>query len=280
MLLGVALIWGIAGPVIKATEQEISPLLFLTYRFYLSSLIALIFFILNPPKITLTPLLIVFAVLNAPLSLLLVFYGFSQTSAITGTLLSATGPFVAGALGGIFLREHITRREKIGLLIAFCGTVFIILFSGNNHSNANTFAGNLSIFGSVILGFYAGILGKKLLRQGFSPLFLTNVSFLVGFLCLFPLLNPLSHLSLLNSVSLNAHLGVIYMALFSGTLAYWLWFKAIKTIEVSEASVFHYLQPLFAAPIAIIFLGEKLTPAFIIGALLIAVGVFISEVKK
>ncbi|NTV79075.1 MAG: EamA family transporter [Clostridiales bacterium] len=38
--------------------------------------------------------------------------------------------------------------------------------------------------------------------------------------------------------------------------------------------------PIFAAPLAVIWLGEKITPVFIIGAIIIAVGVFIAEVKK
>ena len=70
------------------------------------------------------------------------------------------------------------------------------------------------------------------------------------------------------------------MAIVSGSLAYYLFNKAQKTIEISEASVFSYLYPLFSAPLAVLWLGESITPVFIIGGIIIAIGVTIAEVKK
>ena len=78
----------------------------------------------------------------------------------------------------------------------------------------------------------------------------------------------------------NYQLGVIYMALISGTLAYSLWVRGQKTIEISEAGIFSYLTPIYAAPIAIIWLGESITTPFIIGSILIATGVVIAEYKR
>jgi drug/metabolite transporter (DMT)-like permease len=52
-----------------------------------------------------------------------------------------------------------------------------------------------------------------------------------------------------------------------------------RTIEVSEAALFTYLTPLFSIPIAIVWLNEKITPIFIVGAIIIATGVIIAEVK-
>ncbi len=76
------------------------------------------------------------------------------------------------------------------------------------------------------------------------------------------------------------HLGVWYMALLSGTLAYTLQNRAMQTIEVGEASIFGYLMPIWAAPLAFWWLGEKITIPFIIGACVIAIGVVIAESKK
>ena len=70
------------------------------------------------------------------------------------------------------------------------------------------------------------------------------------------------------------------MALLSGSLAYTLSHAGQKTIEIGEAAVFSYLYPLFAAPLAVLWLGEKITPSFIFGGLVITVGVVIAEYKK
>ena len=70
------------------------------------------------------------------------------------------------------------------------------------------------------------------------------------------------------------------MAFLSGIVGYALWIKGQKSIEVSEAGLFAYLTPIFGAPLAVWWLGEKITPIYIIGALIITLGVFIAEYKK
>ena len=70
------------------------------------------------------------------------------------------------------------------------------------------------------------------------------------------------------------------MALLSGNLAYFLWHKAQKTIEIGEAALFGYLGPVFAIPLAVLWLKEELNTTFIFGAIIIAVGVFIAERKR
>jgi len=49
----------------------------------------------------------------------------------------------------------------------------------------------------------------------------------------------------------------------------------IKTVEVSEAEVFNYLSPIFATPIAFLWLKEPITWSFVLSALIIAVGVYL-----
>jgi drug/metabolite transporter (DMT)-like permease len=127
------------------------------------------------------------------------------------------------------------------------------------------------------------ILGKKLLRKDVDPLTLTNTAFIVGFVTLLPFALPQiisSNFRVITSPSIPYHLGVFYMAFLSGTLAYLLSNKAQKTIEVGEAAVFSYLYPIFATPLAVLWLGEKITPFFIIGGVIIAVGVAVAEIKK
>lgn len=71
--------------------------------------------------------------------------------------------------------------------------------------------------------------------------------------------------------------GIAYMAILSGIIAYISYQYALQKIEASEASVFYYLQPLFAIPVAVIFLQESLSLVFFVGALIIAAGVYLAE---
>ncbi|OGC51473.1 hypothetical protein A2982_02825 [candidate division WWE3 bacterium RIFCSPLOWO2_01_FULL_39_13] len=78
----------------------------------------------------------------------------------------------------------------------------------------------------------------------------------------------------------NGKYGIIYMALFSGIIAYILYLKGLKLIEASETSVFTYLQPVIAIPLAVVFLKENISIVFVIGAILIIYGIFTAERRK
>ncbi len=294
LLLAVA-IWGFAGPIIKFTLGTFDPLVFLTYRFFLTSVFLIPVLLLTEPKSfrTLTQLshsdwliLIVSGLLGTAGQLVLLFYGFSLTTAIDGTLLSSTSPILVAIAGATLLHERVTRREKIGMAIAFIGTLVVVsqtlfesgqLFSGTSLGNLLIMAGNLCWVANVVMG-------KKLLRHNLSPLLQTTMSFFLGLIAvtfiLFLKSSPSQLISQLTTSNLSAHIGVLYMAILSGALAYYLYRKAQKSIEVSEADTFVYLQPLFGTPLAYFWLREPITLPFIIGAIIIAVGVILVEKKR
>jgi len=104
-----------------------------------------------------------------------------------------------------------------------------------------------------------------------APFFLTPLSFLD---------QPFSQLpSKLIHLPFSAHLGVFYMAIISGIIAYYLFQYGLQHIEASEATVFQYLGPVFSTPLAVIWLHDKITPPFLIGAVFIVIGVFTAEYK-
>jgi drug/metabolite transporter (DMT)-like permease len=70
------------------------------------------------------------------------------------------------------------------------------------------------------------------------------------------------------------------MAVLSGTIAYILWHRAQKSIEIGEVGLFAYLYPIFGIPLAVVWLNEKITIPIIIGSAIVAVGVFLAEYKK
>ncbi|MFZ5932749.1 MAG: DMT family transporter [Patescibacteria group bacterium] len=289
LLLAVSVIWGVAGVVIKYTLGAFPPLTFLTYRFAIASLAAVLTFLSVGFKIPkdkkglLTSGL--YGFLTSTVALGLLFFGTDETTAIDATLISATAPIGVAAAGAIFLGEHITKREKVGISIAFLGTLVTILEPlVRNGASLAGLGGNLLVFASVIVGAATAVMAKVLLRQGVTPLFATSVSFIVGFLTTAPvaftLEKPANMIALLGATPLPYHLGVFYMAFISGSLAYTLWHKAQKTIEIGEVGLFAYLYPVFGTPLAVFWLKEKITPPFIVGAAIITLGVAVAEYKK
>lgn len=288
ILLLVALIWGMAGAVIKYTLRGFPPLVFLSYRFFLSVLIGLPLIILFKRQIPhdkhLLGHTLFYGFLSSTLALGLLFWGIELTTAIDATLITAVGPITIAAAGAIFLKEHVTLRERIGIGLAFAGTTVTImepLMGSRGHPSL--ISGNLLVFISVIVTTLTVVYAKILMRKDVAPLFVTNVSFVVGFLTILPLTlfvySPGQIIEIISHAKLSYHLGVVYMAFLSGILAYFLWHKATKSIEIGEVGLIDYLYPIFGTPLAVFWLKERVSFPFVIGAIIIAIGVIIAEVK-
>lgn len=289
LLLITAVIWGIAGPVIKITLGKISPDLFILYRFVISSIASAAYLLIGKFKLPKegTTLIEIFlhCVLVSSVSLGLLFWGTSKTSLLDMSLISLFGPLLFVLSGYLFLNDKITKREKIGTLIAFLGALIIGLSPLIRSSSGDgQLLGNILIFLSLISGAAGGVLVKRLMKKGVPPAFLANLSFIVGLATILPYViikSGLSYtLSPLYNADLGVWLGIFFMAIISGNLAYSLNNMGQKTIELSEAAPFAYLYPIFSAILAVSLLGDKLTIPIIAGSIITLAGVVIAEIKK
>jgi drug/metabolite transporter (DMT)-like permease len=91
--------------------------------------------------------------------------------------------------------------------------------------------------------------------------------------------NPLSTLSTHLTVPVVLF-SVVYMAVFGSIIGATTYLVGQNLIEISEASIFTYLQPVVAIPLSILWLKESLSPITILGMLIIGVGVYLSEFRR
>lgn len=290
-LLLVSLMWGAASPIVKWTLTWFDPWLFLTYRFALSTLIALPYLYFTkaklPKKTSDQWLVLLTGFISAPLSLFLFFEALDKTTALSGSLITAAGPLFLIMGGVLFFRDKISRNEKIGIGIAITGTILTVVGPLIMNGHADTLGkleGNGLMLLAVLTDIVAALLSKEAMKKGINATLVAQTQFIIGFCLFLPLLflrqSPEMAWSTISNAPLQAHLGVLYMALISGTIAYTMRNIAVKTIEVSESALYVYLQPLWAAILAVIWLRETITPAYIFGGGIIAIGVFIAERKR
>ncbi len=287
ILTTVSFLWGIASPVIKYTLNFITPYSFLFWRFLITSIIFLPFFIFfvrkHPLHLNELPMLAFLGFLGTPLTLILLFLGYQTTTSIDGVLISATAPIFITVGGVIFLKEKVTGRERIGLAIAILGSlVAVIQPLLETGLLKGAFEGNLLVFGSVISWTVFTLLSKDQFKK-YHPFVITAFSFFIGLIVIVPLFfaKQLNNgLSLVGSLNYSAFPGILYMSVFSSFIAYTLFEYGLSLIEASEATLFAYLQPIFAAPVALFWLKEKITLPFLLGAVLISLGVIVAETRK
>jgi drug/metabolite transporter (DMT)-like permease len=284
-LLTTSFIWGLAPPVIKYTLDFISPFTFLFYRFLIASLILAIPFgvklIKIKPSFSDFIKLSLLGFLGTPLTLYILFEGIKKTSAIDASIIAVITPILV-ILGGVaFLKEKVTKTEKTGIALTFLGTLITIIQpvfeSGLNNMVQNLYGNSLVFLGSLTWAVFT-LLAKK--EKKLDSFILSSFSFIVG-MFFFSLLalggKPLSPEFEITKLNLNSFLGIFYMAVLGSVVAYYTYIYGLSKIEASEATIFTYLQPVFAIPVSIIFLKERVSLVFCLGAFIIILGVFVCE---
>ncbi len=285
-ILAVTAIWGLAGPVIVWTLQHIPPFTFLFLRFLIASIVILPFALkakfwreINRENF---PTLLGLSLLGTTIGLGLLFYGYQFTTALDGSLIALLAPLLIIAGGAFFLKEEITTLEKIGLLVAFAGSTVTLI----QPLLEKGIAGEKAALGNLLVLLYhiswaTYALWNKRIGKKFSTLTMTAVPIFISVFVFAPLAylesSTISHTPLAIRQSLP---GILYMSLLSYIVAYYLYEWSVRRIEVSEAALFGYLQPIFAFPAAYLLLGEVPTRYFLLGAALIGVGVFLTEYKS
>jgi len=282
-LLLAAIIWGIAGPVIKIGLNDLPYDIFLTGRFLMSALIA-IPFLCNFKKYVNKKnwvQIVIYCLLTTPLTLGLLFLGTDKTSLLDMSLIQSTGPLISIVFAYFFLNEHVTPRRKIGIVIAYVGS-FVIAMEPmfNGHTGSSALVGNLIILLSLFTNAGSFIYLKKLLNHKIPPDLLAHLSFVVGLVVFLPLTLVRHSPAEIVSAWVGHPWPILYMALFSGTLAYILQNRAQEKLQVVESAIFAYLHPTISAVLATLILGDLLTPVIAFGSVIIFFGILIAETKR
>lgn len=290
-LIIVAAIWGIAGPVIKYTLGYFTPFVFLLYRFAMMSVILVPIAILTkqrlPKSIKTLGVLFLAGLFASTINLGLLFYGIKFTTILDQSIISATAPVMVIIASTLFLHDRVTKKEWFGASIAFFGTLFVVIqpLLESIKTYQINILGNVLVLVSNLAWVATIIFSKVALRDKVSPMMITTTTFFIGLVTIIPAaLKEVGGIEQImvqvKSSPISGHLGVAYMALISGALAYYLYQNGQKSIEASEATLFSYLQAVFAIPLAIIWLKETITIPYIVGSVIVALGVFIAEYKK
>jgi drug/metabolite transporter (DMT)-like permease len=74
--------------------------------------------------------------------------------------------------------------------------------------------------------------------------------------------------------------GVLFLGIISTALAMVLWNNAFALVDASLASLTFFAQPVVGTVLGWLFLDEEITPLFLLGGLLIGVGLVISSREK
>ena len=71
--------------------------------------------------------------------------------------------------------------------------------------------------------------------------------------------------------------GILFLGVISTALAMVLWNTAFAFVDASLASLTFFAQPVVGTFLGWLFLGEQITPLFLLGGLLIGLGLIVAS---
>jgi len=78
------------------------------------------------------------------------------------------------------------------------------------------------------------------------------------------------------AVSMSSYLSLAYVVVFTSVIAYFLYYWSLDRMAATRLGVMNYLQPVFATFFAVMLYNEKLVWTFLLGAVFIFAGVFLT----
>lgn len=266
------------SPFAKIVLQTIPPLTFTFIRFFVAFII-LVIITKRIPKITKEHIPVILFSLLSTTNVVLFAYGVKITTATIGQALYVGVPIVVLVISYFFLKEKLSNKKILGILIGFIGVLIMIWLPniGEKTIHKGNFIGNILIFLGVILYSFYTVLSRKMQKK-YSPVELTSYFFLTtAFVQLFFLpFEFIKYGDWWNKLNPFIYLSLAYIILLSTILYYFLYQYAIKKASPIVTSMIFYLQPAVAYVWSYFLLSERLTTEFVIGTGLTLFGVWLT----
>jgi len=201
----------------------------------------------------------------------LLYGAFELTTAQEGFILAYTWPILVLLLSFVILKEQVTLKKILAILISFFG-IIIIVTRGKIFSLAftNLWGDLLALLGAFVFALFS-ILGKK---YGYDK---TISAFIYFLSAQFLITITVFIFSPPKIPSLEIWIWLLYNGILVNGITYVWWFKALEKVDTHIVSTALYLTPFISLVYIWLFLGEKILFSSIIGLVVIVTGILIQS---
>lgn len=214
--------------------------------------------------------LLLFSILQA-ITMVAYFISILEASVSVAVLLLYTAPVYVTVFSPFILKEKLTRKGLIALILSIAGIVLIV-----GPAKLELSGLSIGIIAGIISGITFGfeVMTSKYISKTYSGYSQAFWSFVIAMIMLLPFgIVPI------DVVSGNLT-GLLMLAIFPTILAVSLYFNGLKKVSAANASILGLLEPLSAVILAVLFLNEKLSIPEIAGGTLILVSAALVTKKK
>ena len=276
--LTAASIWGGMYVVSKVVLEVIPPFTLLASRLILgAAALGIMIFFLRKTAFTRRQFIHSFLVgiVGYGISLGFQFVGTKLSTASNGALVTSATPAFVLLFAPFILYEKATNRGLLALAISTLGVIAVIDPRMANFSSS-LFMGNLSLLAAALTWALYSVLVRKVSRS--ADLLTSSAVMLLGGI---PSSLLFGYFEINNQgigkITSGVVLGVLFIGIVSTAIAMYLWNYAFSQLPASTASLTFFAQPVVGTLLGWFFLREKITPLFILGGVLLGIGILISS---
>ena len=203
-------------------------------------------------------------------------HAIARTAPVDLSVITTITPILTMFFAALFLKEPITWKKVLGVLVSFGGILWLILQSvavGGGAESTEPMGVVLCIVNCGVFALYLGTCRPLIRRYG--PVTLMKWMFLVSFLVSLPFALPRVVETDFAAVPAHVWWEVAFLVFFATFVAYLLIPVGQRRIRPTLVSMYGYLQPIIAIGVAIATGMDRLTVTKIVAALLVFAGVYI-----
>ncbi len=273
--IGCCLIWSTTWLFIKTGLECFSPLTFLAVRFLIAGPVLLV-----AARFTGEPLtppdrkewclagILGFGTLALPYAC--IYLGESRLpSGLTAVLFSLQPLFAVGFAHFLLARERFRPAQLVGMLLGVGGVVLVCRSQLHGHA---ALSGALAIVGAAFVQGYMAVFIKKLGRHGPQFTGLGWAHLFAGAMMMLPALLLERHP--VRAITPGGIFSLLYLAVFGSAVAFVLVFRLFRHWEATKASTISLVTPPLALFWGWLYLHEPLGADYLLGALLVVLGVW------
>jgi drug/metabolite transporter (DMT)-like permease len=206
--------------------------------------------------------------------------GLRYIDAGRASLIIANNPILISLLSALLFKEQLNRVKAVGICLSVLGAMIVI--SNGRLADLGSYhigKGELLIAGCVLSWVSYSLIGKYVMA-GLSPLVSVTYSAIIGAMLL---LVPALFSGLANGVfhyALADWCNLFYLGFFGTVIGFSWYYQGIERIGAMKASVFINFVPISAIILAFFMLKEQITVSIFSGALLVIVGVYLTNASE
>jgi len=200
--------------------------------------------------------------------------GLQYTEASRGAVMLATMPIWSALLGRI-IGERLERRQVVGVGFSVAGIALAFLEPGRAMGgDAMSLVGDGLLLLTGLLGAVYGLIAKRVLAVD-SPATVTTYAMLIGTVLLLPVAGAEGLVSAIGRLDWPVLGLVVFLGVLGGAVAFLLWTWALSRLTPTQVAVYVNLNPIVAALLGILLLGERRSGLFLLGFAAVVTGVLL-----